>query len=137
MPDNKDVRKLNRRELLELLVEQSKRIDRQSEEIASLKEQLEKKELTISRSGSLAEAAVNLSGFFEAADKAVETYAASVKATCDSQKAECARLLEQANAERTRLIAEAAAESDRILAEAREEAGRLLAQADIAEEPKV
>lgn len=75
----KDLRKLSKTELLELLIEQGR-------ENLALKAQLEKAEaelaqrrISIRESGSLAEAALKLSGVFEAAQRAIDLYRENVE----------------------------------------------------------
>lgn len=87
----KDLRKLSKTELLELLIEQGR-------ENLALKAQLEKAEaelaqrrISIEESGSLAEAALKLSGVFEAAQRAIDLYR-------ENAEQEIARRLEKANA---------------------------------------
>ena len=54
---DKDLRKLQKIELLEILVDQRKRIDELEKELAEAREKLEDREIKIRNSGSLAEAA--------------------------------------------------------------------------------
>lgn len=76
---DKELRKLSRQELLELLIEQTKRADQLQERLDFLEEQLKERDLTINNAGSLAEAALRINKVFEAADKAVAQYIESVK----------------------------------------------------------
>lgn len=76
---DKELRKLSRQELLELLIEQTKRADELQEKIDMLEEQLGQRDLTINNAGSLAEAALRINKVFEAADRAVAQYIESVK----------------------------------------------------------
>ncbi len=77
--DELKLRQLNRKELIELLLDQKKKNDRLEEELKDLKEQLEKRDITIAESGSIAEAALKLSGIFEAAQKAADEYLYNVR----------------------------------------------------------
>lgn len=77
--NSKELRKLSRQELLEMLIEQTKRADELQEKLNLLEEQIQQRELTINNVGSLAEAALRINKVFEAADKAVEQYIESVK----------------------------------------------------------
>ena len=63
----KELRKLNRTELLEMLIAQSKRLSRVEEELSAAQKELERRKIAITTSGSLAEAALKLNGIFEAA----------------------------------------------------------------------
>ena len=71
---NKDLRKLKRKELLEIILEQTKRIENLEIELSKVKEEYENQKISISKIGSLAEASLELSGIFKAADEAVKIY---------------------------------------------------------------
>lgn len=76
---NRKLRKMKKIELLEMLLEQEREIEKLQAENEELKEKLENKRLTLEKAGSIAEAALSLSGVFEAAQKAAEMYLESVK----------------------------------------------------------
>ena len=70
----KEVRKLSRLQLLEILVEQANEIEQLKAELKETKEQLADRKIVIEQSGSLAEAALRLNGVFEAAQRAEDQY---------------------------------------------------------------
>lgn len=70
----KNLRKLNRRQLLELMLEQSKRIDELENQLADARNELENRSIVAAEAGSIAEAALRLSGVFEAAQNAANMY---------------------------------------------------------------
>lgn len=74
MADNRELKKLSRAELLEMLLEQSKEVERLTNEVNKLKEALENKELLIKQSGSIAEASLKLTNIFQEAQKAADMY---------------------------------------------------------------
>ena len=76
---NKELKKLTRTELLELLLAQTHRADGLEKEVETLKEQLSKRDIAIRNSGSIAEAALKLNGVFEAAQAAADQYFINVK----------------------------------------------------------
>lgn len=76
---DKELKKLTRMDLLELLHEQSKEIDRLQAEVSDLKAKLESKDIIISNAGSIAEAALKLNGIFEDAQAAAEQYLLNIK----------------------------------------------------------
>ena len=76
---DKELRKLRRGELLEMLLEQTKENERLKKQLADLKAQLENREIILKRSGSIAEAALKLNGVFEAAQKAADQYLENIK----------------------------------------------------------
>jgi hypothetical protein len=71
---DKQLRKLSRMELLELLVEQSKQIDELQRQLREAKEQLESREIKIANAGSMAEAALKLNHVFEDIEAAGQQY---------------------------------------------------------------
>lgn len=76
-----DLKHLRRSELIDLIYEMKKR------EI-----ELQAREITIEKAGSIADAAVQLSGVFQAAQEAADSYLKSIKA----KEKELARLTKQA-----------------------------------------
>lgn len=85
MKENKDLKKLSRKELLELFIAQSKVLEETEAELARAKDQLKHREFTVQDAGSIAEAALKLNGVFEAAQKAADQYVANVKLQVDGQ----------------------------------------------------
>lgn len=79
MANNKDLRKLNRAELLELLVEQGKEIEQLRTELEAAKQSLAEKEIMLNEAGNIAEAALKINDVFGAAQKAADQYLDSVK----------------------------------------------------------
>lgn len=70
----RELKKLSRLELLELLLAEMKENERLSKELEEARAALDEQRIIIENSGSLAEAALRLSGIFEAADKAAKLY---------------------------------------------------------------
>jgi len=77
--EKNELKKLTRLELLELMYDQSKELDRLRAELEETKEKLAEKELQISEAGSLADAAVKISGVLEAAQNAADLYLQNIK----------------------------------------------------------
>ena len=75
----KELKKLNRKQLLELLLRQTERVETLETELAETKRQLEDKRITEMEAGSIADAALKLNGIFEAAQKAADQYLDNVK----------------------------------------------------------
>ncbi|MCD0040275.1 hypothetical protein HK298_10540 [Streptococcus agalactiae] len=80
-----DLNKLKRKELLEIMLEQQLLIEKQEKEIQQLKEALDDKKIKISKAGSIAEASLMLSGIFETAQLAADTYLENVKNLVDKR----------------------------------------------------
>lgn len=66
-----NLKKLNRKQLLEILLEQTKRIEELENELQNTKEKLKDKNVKINNVGTLAEASLILSDIFKAADEAI------------------------------------------------------------------
>lgn len=76
---DQELRKLSRADLLELLLEQSKENERLREQLKQAQEQLASRKIEIDNAGSIAEAALQLNGVFEAAEKAAAQYLENVR----------------------------------------------------------
>ena len=78
-----ELKKLNRAELLELLLDQVKQTEKLQQELEETKALLEKRELDIRETGSVAEAALKINKVFEAADAAAVQYLDNAIARAD------------------------------------------------------
>ena len=70
----KELRRLSRAELLEMLLAQTEENRQLKKELQEAEESLEDRRIAIEESGTMAEAALRLNGVFEAADRAVQQY---------------------------------------------------------------
>jgi len=71
---DKELKRLSRAELLEMLLEQTRKVEALEAELEQKNKELENKRLIMEKAGSLAEAALELNGVFEAAQKAADQY---------------------------------------------------------------
>lgn len=85
MLDAKQLRKLRRSDLFELLVEQAKEIEELQGQVKELEGKLERRELEVTDTGSIAEAALAISKVFEEAQAAADTYLYNVKRMADAK----------------------------------------------------
>lgn len=92
---DKELRKLTRTELLELLLAQSREMDRLNNELELARQQLSKREIALTQSGSIAEAALQLNGIFEAAQAAADQYLENIRVPMEDTQAQCRQMLEQ------------------------------------------
>ena len=76
---DKELRKLSRAELLEMLIQQIERNEELEAELKKAKTELRNRAITIENAGSLAEAALQINGGFEAADRAAKQYLRNVQ----------------------------------------------------------
>lgn len=121
----KELKKLNRAELLEMLVATMKETKRLEESVAALQQQLNDKRIAVDKSGSIAEAALQLNGVFRAAQAAADQYLENIR-----QKERINRNIEaDAQAKAARIIAEAKTKAARIEAQAKESANNYWSEA--------
>lgn len=75
----KQLKKLSRRELLEMLVVQTRKVEQLERQLEEANRKLNDKMIVIENSGSLADAVMQLNGVFEAAQKAAEQYLENIR----------------------------------------------------------
>lgn len=76
---DKELKHLNRAELLELLLAQTEENERLKQQLQDARAQLEDRRLLMEECGTMAEAALKLNGVFDAVDKAVRQYLENVQ----------------------------------------------------------
>ena len=81
---DKSLSKLSRSELLDILYKQAKQLEELEAENATLKKELQTRNIRLSKVGSIAEASFVLSNIFQEAQKVADTYVSSVKKIVDS-----------------------------------------------------
>lgn len=82
---DKELKKLSRAELLELLLESNRENERLRKQLEKAKELLASKVIKVENAGSIAEAALALNGVFEAAQKAADQYLENVRRLAEEQ----------------------------------------------------
>lgn len=80
---DKELKKLGRADLVEMLLDVTRENEKLREELAQTQMQLENKTITIEKAGTLAEATLHLNGVFEAAQNACEQYMLNVQQNGD------------------------------------------------------
>ncbi len=115
---DKELRKLRRDDLLQILIDQQRQIDEMSESLERAEAALKDRGIAVQEAGSVAEASLRLNGVFEAAQAAADQYAGEMRSRADAALAEA-----EAEAEKLRRTAQD------VLDSARQEAERIIAQA--------
>ena len=80
---DRDLRRLSRRELIEIIYALKEREERLTQENEDLRAALSDRKITISKAGSIAEAALALNDIFAQAQAAADIYLASVRAAAE------------------------------------------------------
>lgn len=76
--NDKELKKLNRKELLEILVSQANLIESLEKELEEVKKELNNRSIVLREAGSIAEASLKLSGIFEKAQEVADQYLNSI-----------------------------------------------------------
>ena len=121
----KELKKLNRYQLLELIILQTEQIAELEKQLSHTKEQLDAQQIQSSQAGSIADAAMQLSGIFKAAQKAADTYLENVKRHTDNAD----RIEAEATAAAEQLLEKARTEADSLTKNAKTEATTLVENA--------
>jgi DUF438 domain-containing protein len=76
---DRELHKLSKKELLEIMVSQGEEIDSLREQLKAANQKLKAREISVREAGSIAEASLRLNKVFEAADAAAAQYLESIK----------------------------------------------------------
>ena len=107
----KELKRLSRADLLELLLIQTRENERLQEELAEANRRLEDRRLRVSKAGSIAKAALEVNGVMEAAEAAAKQYLETIIAIQEQTKVKSEEMLREA--EMTLKAAKAEAEQIR------------------------
>lgn len=126
---DKKLRKISKKELLEILLDQAKKIEQLELELAKTKKKLDSKRIIIEESGTLSEALLKLNGVFDAAQQSAEQYLFNVKEKCkkieNDTKKECQLEREHILKETEKLCEQKYKEADEYLANVSKKAEEL------------
>lgn len=96
---NKELRKLSRAELLELLLEQTQEVERLQQKLAEAEAALNNRHLKITAAGDLAHAVLDINGVTESVQAAAQQYLENISEMERQAKERCAKMLEEAEQE--------------------------------------
>ena len=123
---DKELRKLSRMELIDIIYEAQKRYEDCAGENQKLKTELEERNLKIASAGSIAEAALSVNRIFESAQAAADQYLFSLQSASEDAQSK----ITAAEEERRQILAQAEQEASGILADAQKKAQEITAQAE-------
>lgn len=112
---DKELHKLRRSELLEIMLNLKSESDRLKQENEELRLAINERNVSLEKSGNIAEAALQLSGIFEKAQQAVDIYLTSIK-NIDEQK--------------NKIISDAELKAEKIISEAKKYAEEIRNRTD-------
>lgn len=96
---SKDIKKLNRRELVDIIYQLKKNEEQMQAKIAELEEALQDKRIKLSVAGSIAEAAMDVTNVFATAQRAADLYLHEISCMKADAERECAKIIEEARKE--------------------------------------
>ena len=104
---SKELKKLSRRELVDIIYQLKKNEQDKQDQIAALEEELQDKRIRISVAGSIAEAAIDITQIFSSAQRTADLYLHEISAMKADAELECAKMLEEARKQAEMILAEA------------------------------
>ena len=127
---SKKLKRLNRKELLEMLVAQGREVERLQRELAEAQEKLTEREIRIEKAGTIAEAAFSLNGVYEAVEAAAKQYLENIEKRSSNQQDTVDQIISDAKMEAVSIRAAAQKEATEIISEAQAEQKRRMDSAD-------
>ncbi|MCQ2426103.1 MAG: hypothetical protein MJ070_08145 [Lachnospiraceae bacterium] len=122
MANGTELKKLNRRELLEILLEQEKEITQLRADLGKARADLLDRTVKTEHAGTLAEAVLSLNGVYEGVEKAAAQYLENIR---------------QRDEESRTLLETAKRESEAILEDARKQASAIVKDAKVKRQAKL
>lgn len=110
---DRQLRKASRTDLLKYLLEEKKVNEALRMQIQQMQTQLDSRQITMNQAGTLAEAALKLSGIFDAAESACQYYTENIRALSGRQEEIC-RKMEQETREKCDRMLEQARQMSRV-----------------------
>ena len=102
---DKELKKMSRRELVDIIYQMKKNEQSMQDEIAALKEELADRRLRISEVGSIAEAAAAMTDVFSTAQKTADLYLQEIANLKEETEKECRLKIEEADKTAAKLYA--------------------------------
>lgn len=115
---DRELRRMHRAELIEIIYALKQSEDQLKAQNAALTAQLQDRQLRLEKAGSIAQAALELNNVFAAAQAAADDYLHSVQASLADTDAAAANTLSQARSEARRILEQAQADADALTAAA-------------------
>lgn len=104
---DRELRKLGRTELLEMLLEQLRENEQLHAQLEVAKKQLMERRIALDKAGSIAEASLQLNGVFQAAQEACKQYIENIEQLSARQEQLCAQMEQETKEKCDRMVAEA------------------------------
>ena len=126
---DKELRKLRREDLLQILISQQKQIDELNAALEDSEKALQDRRIAVEESGNIAEAALKLNEVFQRAQAAADHYNEEVRLRADALAAEAEKTAAEARKQADEILRQAKREAEALLGDARREAGQISREA--------
>lgn len=126
---DKELRKLKRADLLSIMLEQSQEIEQLRQKLNTAEASLRDRTIKIEQAGSIAEASLQLSGVFEAAQLACQQYTQNIAQLSQKQDEICAQREKESRAQAEQILADAKKQAAEQQREAEKKCAEMLASA--------
>ena len=123
---DRELRKLGRTDLLEMLLIQKKENDRLRQRLAELEEKLRERQIAVDQAGSIAEASLQLNGVFASAQAACGQYMENIEQLSVRQEEVCRRMEQETREKCDRMLREAREQSQAYWDEYMDRVGQFL-----------
>lgn len=126
---DRELRKLKRADLLSIMLEQSREIEQLRQKLNTAEASLRDRTIKIEQAGSIAEASLQLSGVFEAAQLACQQYTQNIAQLSQKQDEICAQREKESRAQAEQILADAKKQAAEQQREAEKKCAEMLASA--------
>lgn len=116
-----DPKKLSRADLLSMLLAQRRENESLRLRLAQAQEELADRRISMDKAGSIAEASLQISGIFQAAEAACTQYTENLRALSEAQQSRFARLEQECQTRCAQMEQETTAKCEKMIREAREQ----------------
>lgn len=113
---SKELKKLNRRELVDVIYQLKKNEEQMQEQIAALEAELQDRRIHLSVAGSIAEAATDITGIFSVAQSTADLYLREISSMKEDAEKECEKMIEKAKKKVATILADGQRQYDALAA---------------------
>ena len=113
---SKELKKLNRRELVDVIYQLKKNEEQRQEQIAALEAELQERRIRLSVAGSIAEAATDITGIFSVAQSTADLYLREIASMKEDTENECEKMIEEAKKKVAKILADGQRQYDTLAA---------------------
>ena len=125
----KELKKLSRADLLEMLIDQSEEMQQIQNKLSEAEAELNKRQIAIDEAGTIADAALQLNGVFEAAQAACGQYMENIRTLSDRQEEVCRKREEESIQRSAQRLAETETRCAAMEAQTKEKCRNMIAKA--------